>query len=103
MKRDALQQPTQVRLPADLKARLSTAAEQFGLTASELIRRAIEYKLPDWEQSGVLQIKAHDPTRTVRRMATAAIVAAALAIGGQSIVTDPQSGADAHPMVCAGD
>lgn len=58
MKRAPLQHPTQVRLPKPLKTRLSEASERFGLPSSELIRRALEWKLPEWEQTGDLLIRS---------------------------------------------
>jgi len=31
-------------------------AERFGITASDLVRRAVDKKLPEWEREGVIII-----------------------------------------------
>ena len=48
--------PTNIRFDIKTKKRLLSVAEQFGITQSELVRRATEEKLSDWERRGVLII-----------------------------------------------
>ena len=45
---------TNVRLREPCKARLNSLADRFGVTASDLVREAIEQKLPEWERTGVI-------------------------------------------------
>lgn len=58
MKREALLDPVPVRFSGDTKRRLAKTAKRFGLNSSEIIRRAVENKLPEWESSEVLTIAA---------------------------------------------
>jgi predicted DNA-binding protein len=58
MKRDALLNPVPVRFPKQTRKRLLSTAQRFGLNASEIIRQAVDQKLPEWEKDGVLVITA---------------------------------------------
>ena len=52
----ALSTPVPVRFSRDVKDRICAAAERFGMTASDIVRRAVEKKLPEWERDGVIVI-----------------------------------------------
>ena len=57
-----LGQPTQVRFPQDLKVRLDKTARKFRVPASELVRRATEGMLPEWEAGSPLIIRQAQET-----------------------------------------
>jgi predicted DNA-binding protein len=46
-----------VRFPPETKRRLKQAQRRFNLNASEIIRRAVEQKLPEWESSGMIVLE----------------------------------------------
>jgi predicted DNA-binding protein len=58
MNRDALLEPVPIRFSSTTKKRVEATAKRFGLKSSELVRRAVESKLPQWELEGVLIIEA---------------------------------------------
>lgn len=58
MKKETLLDPVPVRFSGETKKRLAKTAKRFGLNSSEMIRRAVEHKLPEWETSEVLVIAA---------------------------------------------
>lgn len=47
MGRPAIGQPTPIRLPDDMKARLEAVSEQSGLPVAALVRRAVTQWLED--------------------------------------------------------
>jgi len=49
--------PVPVRFTPESKNRLSRIARSMGLKPSELIRRAVDKNLTEWERTGVLIIK----------------------------------------------
>ena len=82
MSREKLIDPTQVRFPKTLKSRLDDAAKRFGFPASELVRRAVEMKLPEWEQTGEFVVRVEGGVgrfARTRNAATAIAVSALLA------------------------
>ena len=57
MNRTAFLDPVPVRFPPETKRRLKQAQRRFNLNASEIIRRAVEQKLPEWESSGKIVLE----------------------------------------------
>jgi hypothetical protein len=53
--------PVPVRFPRETKRRLKLAQRRFNLNASEIIRRAVEQKLPEWESSGMIVLEGRVP------------------------------------------
>jgi predicted DNA-binding protein len=49
--------PVPVRFPETMDLELRTLAKTFGIPVAELIRRAVEAKLPEWEAAGQIVIK----------------------------------------------
>ena len=49
--------PVPVRFSPDSKRRLEKVARRFQLNSSEVIRRAVEKALPEWESRGVFIIE----------------------------------------------
>lgn len=48
--------PVPVRFRPDSKRRLMDASKRFKLPESEIVRRAVDAKLPEWERDGVIII-----------------------------------------------
>jgi hypothetical protein len=65
--------PVPVRFPPETKRRLKLAQRRFNLNASEIIRRAVEQKLPEWESSGMIVLEGRpreeQAEKAVRRKA----------------------------------
>ena len=57
MNRTTFLDPVPVRFPPETKRRLKSAQRRFNLNASEIIRRAVEQKLPEWESSGMIVLE----------------------------------------------
>ena len=53
-----LQKPTPVRLHKGTSAKLKQTASRFRLKPAELIRRAVDQKLDEWESNGTMTICA---------------------------------------------
>lgn len=58
MKSKRLQKPTNIRFPEHVNQRLKLVADQFGVTASDLVRNAVMEKVADWEKTGQLVFRA---------------------------------------------
>lgn len=54
MRRAPVDNPTNVRFELDAKARLYRLASRYGVTASDLIRAAVNDKIPKWEKNGIV-------------------------------------------------
>ena len=62
MKLRRVPNPTNVRLSDNTKTSLRTLSDRFGVTPSDLIRAAVNQKLPEWEEKGVILLarKSHE-------------------------------------------
>lgn len=52
--------PVPVRFTLAYKQRLARVARRFNLNTSEVIRRAVEKSLPEWESRGVFIIQSSE-------------------------------------------
>ena len=48
--------PVPVRFRPEIKNRLTRVSRRFHLTPSEIIRRAVDSKLPEWERGNVMLV-----------------------------------------------
>lgn len=53
-----LNNPVSVRFPAGIEARLSLVSRRYQIKKSEVVRRALEQKLPEWENGNRIVIEA---------------------------------------------
>jgi len=58
MKRQRVSTPSNIRFEGKTIDRLEQQAVRFGLTKSELVRQAVIDKLPEWEKSNGIIIRA---------------------------------------------
>lgn len=54
-----LLKPTPVRFHEETSAKLKMTSRRFRLKPAELIRRAVDQKLDEWEAQGTLTIRAN--------------------------------------------
>jgi len=54
MSDNVLQDPIPVRFTSRTKRRLNALAKRFGLNASQIVRQAVESRLPDWEAGNLV-------------------------------------------------
>lgn len=53
-----LLKPVSIRFPKVLKARLGVVSKKFRIKECEVVRRAVEHKLPEWEAGQQMVIHA---------------------------------------------
>ena len=55
-----LNNPVSIRFSRHIETRLGTVSRKYNLKKSEVVRRALEQKLPEWENGNRMVLEAED-------------------------------------------